>query len=148
MSLPRVSLHTLFLVFTLTTAVSTGVGQSAEEEIRSLLASQADAWNEGNIPEFMEGYHKSEDLHFLGKSGLTEGWVETLERYEKGYPDTSYMGKLAFDIQRVTKRTKDVYTVVGKFFLEREDMEDASGFFLLVVQRFGKKWKIVADSTH
>lgn len=125
-----------------------GLAQTPEQDIQTLLSSQAEAWNKGDIPTFMEGYHQSADLHFLGKSGLTEGWTETLERYQKGYPDRSYMGELSFDLQRITKRTDDVYTVVGKFTLVRTEMDDASGYFLLVVQRFESGWKVVADSTH
>ena len=141
--------HSIFILFLFATfSATTGISQTPELEIRDLLSEQATAWNKGDIPAFMEGYHKSADLHFLGKSGLTEGWSETLERYERGYPDQSHMGQLSFDIKRVTGRTDDIYTVIGKFTLKRTEMEDASGFFLLVVQKFDDQWKVVADSTH
>lgn len=122
--------------------------QGADAEIRQLLRSQQDSWNAGNIDEFMAGYLNSDALHFLGKSGLTAGWQETLDRYKERYPDTETMGKLRFDLDEITRRTKDVYTVVGQYFLSREHKEDLDGRFLLVVQRIKKEWKIVADSTH
>ncbi len=122
--------------------------QSAERDIEALLTQQAEAWNTGDIDGFMQGYIQSDDLHFLGKGGLTAGWHATLERYKKGYPDQQTMGHLTFDLKEITKRTKDVYTVIGKFHLARQEMDDAEGFFLLVLQKIKGNWKIVADSTH
>ena len=124
------------------------MGQDAADEIRALLDGQAEAWNEGDIEGFMEGYHKTADLHFLGSSGLTAGWQETLDRYKTRYPDSQAMGKLRFELHEITQRTQEVYTVVGQFFLTRTEMEDLNGYFLLVVQRIDEQWRVVADSTH
>ena len=124
------------------------IAQSAELEIKALLKTQAEAWNRGDIEGFMQGYHKTKDLHFLGSAGLTAGWDETLERYEMRYPNRQAMGELRFELHEVTRRTDDVYTVVGQFFLKRQDLEDLDGYFLLVVQRIDEQWKVVADSTH
>jgi len=122
--------------------------QSADQEIKALITEQSEAWNAGDIEGFMAEYTKSEDLHFLGANGLTAGWHATLERYKQRYPDQQTMGQLTFDLKEITKRTKDVYTVVGKYHLSRQEMDDTEGFFLLVVQKIKGKWKVVADSTH
>ncbi len=122
--------------------------QPAEEAIKELLKTQEAAWNKGDIEAFMEGYVKSEELHFVGASGVTHGWEATLQRYLKGYPDRQTMGVLSFDLQEITKRTDEVYTVIGRYNLKREEMDDASGIFLLVVQKVDSEWRIVADSTH
>ena len=123
-------------------------GQSAKEEIKSLLLEQADFWNKGDIEGFMQGYIPTEDLHFLGKNGLTSGWQATLDRYKKTYPDKQTMGQLTFDFKEITERTKKIYTVIGHYHLARTGMEDAEGYFLIVLQKIKGDWKIVADSSH
>ncbi|MCB0609045.1 MAG: DUF4440 domain-containing protein, partial [Lewinella sp.] len=90
------------------------------EAVKALLISQSEAWNRGDIDAFMEGYWKSDKLLFTSGGGITEGWQNTLDRYKKGYPDRAAMGKLTFDILNVTKRSKKIISLNGKFTLERE----------------------------
>ena len=129
-------------------AVSSTSGQTEIQDIRQLLNDQTEAWNNGDIEAFMEGYTKTDDLHFLGISGLTKGWDATLARYQKGYPNRQTMGQLTFDLKEITLRTDEVCTVIGRYHLERSEMDDASGNFLIVLQKIQGDWKIVADSTH
>ncbi|MEY3508027.1 MAG: hypothetical protein RIR44_1259, partial [Bacteroidota bacterium] len=49
-----------------------------ETAIRALLAAQTKAWNEGDLVGFMEGYLPSDSLLFVGKSGPTYGFTNTL----------------------------------------------------------------------
>ena len=116
------------------------------EKVKSILATQVEAWNNGDIDEFMEYYWKSDNLQFIGSSGITYGWQSTLDRYKKRYPDLQAMGKLSFDIIQVDKRSKKVITLVGKFHLKRE-IGDLDGIFLLVWKKIKGKWKIVVDQT-
>ena len=76
------------------TATTTTTYNKNETAIRALLAAQTKAWNEGNLADFMEGYLPSDSLLFVGKSGPTYGFNNTLNNYKKGYPDTASMGKL------------------------------------------------------
>jgi ketosteroid isomerase-like protein len=122
--------------------------QSNEDHIRSLLSAQSEAWNRGDIDQFMDGYIRSDDLHFLGENGLTAGWTATRNNYQKVYPDTATMGKLRFELHEITRRTDDVYTVIGRYFLKRRTLSDLDGYFLLVALRTEDGWKIAADSTH
>ena len=122
--------------------------QDVEAEVTQLLNRQAEAWNNGDLHQFMMGYHASDKLQFLGSAGLTEGWDEVLQRYIEKYPDKAAMGVLTFDLQRITPRTNDICTVIGTYHLDREAEGHAQGNFLLVVQRIGSEWKIIADSTH
>ena len=114
--------------------------------VKNLLENQRQAWNQGNIEAFMEGYWKSEQLQFIGQNGVTYGWDNTLKRYKKGYPDKAAMGQLTFDIINVDKRSKKVISMLGKFTLKR-DNDEPSGYFLLIFQKIKKKWVIVADHT-
>lgn len=115
-----------------------------EKAIRALLAAQTKAWNEGNLVGFMEGYLPSDSLLFVGKSGPTYGFNNTLNNYKKGYPDTASMGKLTFTLLAVTPIEKKHYRVLGKWSLQRSK-GDISGFFTLLFQKIKGKWFVIQD---
>jgi hypothetical protein len=116
-------------------------------EIRSLLNRQTTCWNLGNVECFMMGYWESDSLIFIGRSGITYGYQNTLEGYKERYSDKSAMGELKFDIMEMRKISDEVYLVVGKFYLERESLEDLEGIFTLTLKKIKDKWAIVADHT-
>lgn len=121
-----------------------GAAGSDEMIIRHLLHEQTKAWNSGNIEGFMKGYWKNDSLMFIGKTGVTYGWTNTLNNYKKGYPDTASMGKLSFDILVVKKLSKEYYQVVGKWFLTRS-IGDLSGHYTLLLQKIKGEWVIISD---
>src|SRR3981081_4880143 len=93
------SLVSLFLIFSFS-----AFSQSTDEkEIRKVLTDQTLAWNHGDLDAFMQTYWKNDSLMFIGKSGVTHGWQQTLDNYKNGYPDTAAMGKLSFEIIQVKK---------------------------------------------
>ena len=118
--------------------------QPAEKTIRQLLDRQTRDWNRGNIDAFMIGYWQSDSLMFIGKSGVTYGWKNTLENYKKNYPDTSAMGKLSFNIITVKKLSREYYHVVGKWHLKRT-IGDLSGHYTLLFKKIKGEWVIVSD---
>jgi ketosteroid isomerase-like protein len=115
-----------------------------EKQIRSTLDKQTAAWNRGDIEGFMDGYWRSDSLMFIGKSGVTYGWQNTLNNYKKGYPDTASMGKLHFDIIEVKRLSVLYFSVVGKWHLSRS-IGDLSGHFTLLFRKVKNKWVIVSD---
>jgi len=136
----------LLLATTMTFAQSkparpTGGNESA---IRVILDNQTAAWNRGDIESFMNGYWKNDSLMFIGKSGVTYGWTNTLNNYKKGYPDTAAMGKLAFTLIQVKKLSKEYYHVTGKWFLERS-IGDIDGHFTLLFRKIDGQWVIISD---
>jgi ketosteroid isomerase-like protein len=119
--------------------------QKGEEgKIRQLLHAQTESWNRGDIEGFMQTYWKSDSLMFIGKSGVTRGWQKTLENYKKGYPDTTAMGKLSFNILSVRQVSGEHCFVVGKWMLKRS-IGDLSGHYTLLLQKIKGQWVIVAD---
>lgn len=115
-----------------------------KEAILAIMERQESCWNEGDLECFMKGYWESEDLKFIGKSGVTYGWDATLARYQKSYPDKAAMGKLTFDILHVESISKKSALVVGKWHLQRA--EDApEGHFSLIWKKIKGEWVIVAD---
>lgn len=111
---------------------------------RSLLEEQRLAWNSGDIEKFMETYWHNDSLMFIGKSGITYGWQNTLNNYKKGYPDTVTMGKLKFDVLETKRLSVMYFFVVGKWHLTRS-MGDVGGHFTLLFKKVKNKWVIVAD---
>ena len=132
------------LLLCLTTAISRAQGGRDEQEIRALMGRQTEAWNQGNIDAFMKGYWESDSLLFIGKSGVTHGYRNTLDNYKKNYSDTAKMGKLFFDILQVRKLSAGYYWVLGKWFLKRS-VGDVGGHYTLLFQKIKGQWVIVAD---
>ncbi|MGA0059601.1 MAG: DUF4440 domain-containing protein, partial [Planctomycetota bacterium] len=52
-------------------------------DVQGMLDVQASAWNRGDLVAFMEPYWDSDALTFVGSSGVTRGYDETLARYQK-----------------------------------------------------------------
>lgn len=115
-----------------------------ETAIRQLLDKQTQAWNRGDIETFMETYWKSDSLMFIGKSGVTYGWTNTLNNYKKGYPDTTAMGKLSFDILLIKRLSFQYFQVIGKWHLQRS-IGDLSGHYTLLIKKIKGKWVIISD---
>ncbi|MCX2678880.1 nuclear transport factor 2 family protein [Galbibacter sp. EGI 63066] len=114
--------------------------------ILKVFNEQESAWNRGDIPAFMEGYWKSEDLAFVGSSGAVFGWEATKERYLKGYPDTTAMGKLTFKVIKLQQVKEGVAQIIGSFHLKRS-IGDLNGYFTLIWRKFDDKWLIISDHT-
>ena len=135
-------IYLLVLIFTIANSVS---AQSKDETtIRGLLEEQRLYWNTGDKEKFMGTYWQSDSLMFIGKSGVTYGWQNTLDNYKKGYPDTAAMGKLNFDILEVKRLSVMYFFVVGKWHLTRS-IGDVGGHFTLLFKKVKSKWVIVAD---
>jgi ketosteroid isomerase-like protein len=123
----------------------TAAGDSSNE-IRTVLTSQQQAWNRGDIPSFLEGYWNSPDLTFAGSDGIVRGYDGLLERYRKSYPDQAHMGDLEFSDLEIHPLGSDSAFVLGHWHLKRT-VGDAGGVFSLVFHRFPVGWRIIHDHT-
>ncbi|HMO62297.1 MAG TPA: DUF4440 domain-containing protein [Ferruginibacter sp.] len=139
-------MKTAILFFGLCIMVVWGVqAQSKDEiEIQQLLTRQVDAWNEGDINSFMQGYWQNDSMMFIGKAGVTYGWNNTLENYKTSYPDTTAMGRLQFDIIEMKRLSAIYFFVVGKWHLSRS-VGDVGGHFSLLFRKIKGRWLIVRD---
>jgi hypothetical protein len=123
------------------------IGNSSSQEeaiIKEKLQNQAKCWNHGDIECFMADYWQSEELLFIGKSGVTYGWENTLNNYKNRYPTRKEMGLLKFEILELNKLDHQHYFMVGKWNLERE-VGDISGHFSLIWKKIDGDWVIIAD---
>jgi len=117
---------------------------SDEKAIINLLNKQANEWNKGNIDEFMKGYWNNDSLMFIGKAGVTYGYLNTLNNYKKNYTNSDQMGNLTFEFLQVKKISSEYYWVLGKWFLKRS-VGDVGGHYTLLFRKINGKWLIVAD---
>ncbi len=134
----------LLLISAILLSITATAQNNDEQTIRNILKRQNADWNAGNIDAFMKGYWESDSLMFIGKSGITYGWQNTLNNYKKNYPDTATMGKLHFDILSVKRLSVLYFSVVGKWHLTRS-VGDVQGHFTLLFKKVNKQWVIVSD---
>lgn len=118
----------------------------AESAIKAVMKMQEQAWSDGDVHQFMEGYWKSENLSFVGKSGINKGWQTTLDNYIKGYPTKDAMGKLTFDILEMNRISDNAYHMIGRYTLVRKE-DKPTGLFTLIWKYIDGKWLIVSDHT-
>lgn len=114
--------------------------------VKSILLRQQNDWNKGAIDDFMNGYWESDQLKFVGATGVTYGYDATLKGYHKRYPDRTAMGKLTFNVVSVEKLSRKVIMLVGTWDLERTS-GDIGGYFTLMWKKIKGKWVIVSDHT-
>jgi len=134
----------LMSVMLLLWSISSYAQTSAETTVRNILERQSTDWNKGNLEGFMNGYWQSDSLMFIGKSGVTYGWQNTLNNYKKGYPDVASMGKLQFTILKVKSLSAQYQQVIGKWHLTRSK-GNLEGHFTLLFQKINNQWVIVMD---
>jgi len=122
-----------------------GFSQSKnEKKILAILDNQTKAWNTGDLEKFMIGYHESDSLMYIGKSGVTYGYDATLNSYKKNYAGPEKMGKLTFEILHLKKLGHKHYLVVGKWSLKRT-AGDVGGHYTLTFEKQKGQWVVIAD---
>lgn len=117
-----------------------------KSEIRAVMEQQAQGWNEGNLQQFMAGYHKSDSVRFVSGGSVTYGWQNMLERYSQGYPDKAAMGTLTFSEIDIRVLADNAAVVFGKWQLLR-DKDAPWGYFTLVFCKTEDGWRVVHDHT-
>lgn len=134
----------LLSLFLLSSSYLLSAQSKDEKAILQMLDTQNQAWNRGDVSGFMKGYWENDSLMFIGKSGVTYGYQNTLENYKKGYPDTAAMGKLTTTQIKMIRVSRQYYFIVGKWYLKRS-IGDVSGHYNLLVRKINGEWVIVAD---
>jgi ketosteroid isomerase-like protein len=133
-----------YLIICLFLVTSISLKAQDRQAILDVLENQRIAWNNGDLEQFMVGYEKSDSLLFVGKSGPTYGWQQTLDNYKKSYPGKSGMGTLTFNIKKVQLISEDTAFVLGGWHLKRKK-DEPQGYFTLIFKKFKMGWKIVVD---
>ena len=117
------------------------------DNIKKVLYTQQECWNNGDIDGFMKGYWNSEKLIFTSLNHKpTYGWKNTLKRYKKSYPTKSSMGEFRFEIVDIKLVSDTTSSLFGKWELIREK-DHPNGFFWLDLKKCDESWLITKDST-
>lgn len=136
----------LFSIFMFLSFFTVFAQDKNEKEILKLISEQAQMWNKRDLSGFMSYYQQSDQLIFVGKSGVTYGWETVKSNYEKSYgKDQQDLGQLSFEIVETRKLDKKNYLMVGKWLVKKEGKDDLKGFFSLIWQKIAGKWFIIAD---
>jgi hypothetical protein len=114
--------------------------------IAAVLLAQQQAWNAGNIDQFVEHYWKSDELTFSSGGKTTRGWDNTLQRYRQRYSTPEQMGKLKLDQFEITPLNGTAALVLGNWQIDRAS-EPVSGNFSLILRKIGDRWFIIHDHT-
>lgn len=136
----------LVMLFTVLTVLPKSTLADAEADIRTLLNTQQQAWNRGDIPAFMNGYWNNEQLRFASGNSITYGWQPTLDRYLSRYHNRKLMGQLQFDVLSVHQFSPTHAIAFGRWALQREN-DQPKGLFTLTLEKFPEGWRIIADHT-
>ena len=107
------------ILFTLIFFSGFAHASTGKEDILKVMVMQQNAWNQGDIKQYMQGYWQSDELKFVGKNGIKYGWQNTLDNYLKSYPDKATMGQLTFDVLQVNVDGDSAF-VLGKWSLKRK----------------------------
>ena len=119
---------------------------NASAQIRSVLRAQQDAWNHGDIDEFMKGYARSRSTAFVSEDTVRRGWDAVRDRYRKKYSDRAKMGLLTFSDLEITPLGSDAAVVLGRWKLKRAN-DEPHGRFTLLFRRLPEGWRIIHDHT-
>lgn len=115
-----------------------------KQAVWTILDKQTKAWNSGDIDQFMIGYWNNDSLMYVGKGGVTYGYIPTLENYKKNYSNRDKMGQLKFTILHTNRLSKEIIQVVGKWYLTRT-IGDVGGHFTLIFKKINGQWMIISD---
>src|SRR5260370_42707928 len=91
--------------------------QSTEDAVRAVLTAQQDAWNHGDVNDFMSGYESSDATTFVGNT-ITKGYRQVLENYRRRYPTKAKMGRLTFSAIPVTPPDAEVASLICRVQLQ------------------------------
>ena len=127
---------------------TSGASKSSDRNaaLRAVLDAQVEAWNQGDINTFMDGYKKSDSTAFVDSGGILHGWQAVLDRYHKSYPNRQDMGTLAFSDLEIIVLSPAAALVMGHWQLQRQ-LGKAGGVFTLVFRKFPEGWRIINDHT-
>ncbi len=134
----------LLLMLLLTSGYFVNAQSADVLKVTQTLQTQTLAWNNGDLEIFMQPYWHSDSLMFIGKTGVTYGWQNTLANYKKGYPDKEAMGTLKFEVLQVKQLDANYISMVGKWKLTKL-AGNVSGHFSLLWKKIKNEWVITMD---
>ncbi len=120
---------------------------AAGEAVTNLLVSQKEAWNKGDLDNFMSGYLHSEKLSFTSAGNIVWGYEALRARYQKKYGESKEtMGKLEFSDLKTYDLGPKNELMIGRWHLDLATTS-LDGVFSLVFVNTKDGWRIMHDHT-
>ena len=118
-----------------------------EEEVDTMLKRQRDAWNAGNLNDFLGYYEKSSDTTLQSGGQTYYGYWRIEERYRLKYAQDSNMGRLDLPTLQIEPLDGEHCVVRGTWILTPVDASSQQGTFTLLLRRSNDAWRIIHDHT-
>ncbi len=142
-------MKTIFILFLFLPVLCFAQPQDSSKQVQDIMATlnaQVQAWNNGDVAGYMNGYWKSDSLIFTSSGNIQRGWNATYEKYKSSYNTKEKMGTLTFSGLEFTLLSETSAWVLGHWELTREK-DHPEGIFTLIVKKFADGWKVVHDHT-
>lgn len=137
---PSITIAVTAILLSLGSVVTAPPARAAvKDEIRDLLTAEREAWNQGKIDDFMQGYWRDEKTRYASCSTAIYGWDKIREHY--GSPH----GMLTLDVIDVDELAPDVAAAFLRWSLQDGKIE--RGLSSLVLRKMSGAWRIIADHT-
>jgi ketosteroid isomerase-like protein len=129
-------------------APAPGSGDEAlrlHDELTSMLAHGAAAWNRGDLDAFMSDYLPDERTSFVTNEGVLHGVDEVRSRYAPRFAPGGVRDSLSFEKVETDWLAPGVAYMNAVYVLSRGDSVVARGPTSLVLVRREGRWLIVHD---
>jgi ketosteroid isomerase-like protein len=122
---------------------------SSSADVRAVLDAQQDAWNRGEVEQFLRaGYRASPELTFYSGGDVVRGFDEMLRRFLERYQSAGKeTGRLDFSDVEVVLLGTEHALARGRWLVDFQAQDDQAGLFTLVLERRPEGWRIVHDHT-
>lgn len=118
----------------------------AKKAITDVVMKQRDAWNKGDLADFLSGYSHTDSVSYVSGAAIHRGFENIEKRYEDRYGhDKSTMGNLTFSELEITELGNKHALCIGKFLVEQKEKAPVTGRFSLIFELTKEGWKITYD---
>jgi ketosteroid isomerase-like protein len=112
---------------------------------RRVMEASVEAWNRGDVAEYMECYAKEDSTTFVGSKGVTRGWQKVFDNYKSVYDTRDKMGTLTFSELEFTPLSDRYILGIGRWQLTLKDGGTPHGRFTVILRGTAAGWRVVYD---
>jgi uncharacterized protein (TIGR02246 family) len=127
-----------------TACVTPAGSESADAEIRAVIARMEAAWNRGDFHGYMEGFWNP-GVVFVSGGRFQDGWQGTLDHYIRDYGGApERRGNLHFDIVSIELYAPDAALLISNYQLQRPERPQA-GINTRLFRKIDGRWVIAMN---
>ncbi len=124
-----------------------GEEEDLERSIEAMLHRSADAWNRGDLDDFVAAYADGASTSLMTTDGPVLGRATIRGLFVPQFEPGAMRDSLRLEDLNVRPLPPLIGIVTGRYVLERDGTVTDSGWFSVVVRRAGDGWRIVHDHT-